>query len=257
MSTKTKRGSKYQSYSEILPITSLPIASRRVLAIGRGGNKIKPRKHHLNAAQIDQLKAEFRDNGGKIPSPFNKGAYHFTLLALIALGVNRKHTVADAMAKFKELGSDKDTKNAAGQTFYQYFRDKDAKGSEDTSLDWQDRFMQNITVLQRFGGMNPYGYKLNQVGTAVCRFKGLVIDVLKGKDDVVYVRLNSEANRPVNELKTRNVQPVKVARKVVKRKARVAKDATATAASVPAVETTAPAAVEQTQPATDTARNDG
>jgi hypothetical protein len=79
MSTKTKRGSKYQSYSEILPITSLPIASRRVLAIGRGGNKIKPRKHHLNTAQIDQLKAEFRDSG-KIPSPFNKGAYHFTLM---------------------------------------------------------------------------------------------------------------------------------------------------------------------------------
>jgi hypothetical protein len=251
MSTKTKRGSKYQSYSEILPITSLPIASRRVLAIGRGGNKIKPRKHHLNTAQIDQLKAEFRDSG-KIPSPFNKGAYHFTLMALIALGVNRKHPIAEAMAKFKELGSDKDTKNAAGQTFYQYFRDKDAKGSEETSLDWQDRFEQNIRVLQRFGGMNPYGYKLNQVGTQVCRYKGLVIDLLKGKDGEVFVRLNTEANRPVNELKTRNVQPVKVARKVVKRKARKAAAVATPAADAPAVENTAPAA-EQTDTATTTA----
>jgi hypothetical protein len=205
-------------YDEVRAQADKPIRSRRAMKIGRAGALVKPRKFHLNTAQIDQLRAEYKETGS-IPNPFNKGAYHYTVAALIALGVDSKHKLATVQDKVKELMSDPETKQD-GKTAWQRFRDKDARGSEETSLDWQGRFEQNIRVLQRFGGVTPYGLKLNEVGQKVCRFKGLVIDLLKSANGAeVYVSLNTKANRPTNELKTRNVAPVKPAKRRPKRKA--------------------------------------
>lgn len=197
--------SKYagQGYDSIRHITELPIKSRRQLAIGRGGSRIKPRKFHLNTAEVDQYRAEYKETG-RIPIPFNVGGYHFTVAALIALGLDQKHKLATVMEKFRELANDPSTKDDEGATYWKRFKNRDPKGMPDTSLDWQDRFEQNIRVLQRFGGVTPYGLKLCEVGTKVCRFKGLVIDLLKDGNGEVYVRLNTQANRPVNELKVRN-----------------------------------------------------
>jgi hypothetical protein len=233
MSTTTeaapkKSKSKYAAvgYSGIRHLTEQPINSRPALAIGRGGEKIKPRRFHLEGNKLDALRNEYKESG-KIPSPFNEGMYNAIFLGLLDLGINSKHKFASLEANIKERLSATETKDENGKTAWQRFRDKEAGGSEETSLDAHDRLLQNCKVLQRLGGKTPYGLKLNEVGTKVIKSKGLVIDLLKSGTGEVYVRLNSESNKPINELLVRQpVAPKRVAKPAKKRKAAKAVAAT-------------------------------
>jgi hypothetical protein len=219
--TARKPKSKYagQGYDALRKITDLPIRSRRFLAIGRNGSKIKPRKFHLNTAQLDQKRAEFAQTN-VIPNPFNKGSYHFIVEALKVLGLDLAIKYGEFQTKVRVLMSASATRkevNGEQKTAWERFRDKESR-NQATGLDVFDRLEQNVRVLQRFGGVTPYGLKLNEVGTRVCRFKGLVIDLLKAEDGTKMIRLNTQSSRPTNEFKTRNVGAVKPVRKAPKRK---------------------------------------
>lgn len=210
-----------QGYDALRKITDLPQKSRRFLAIGRNGAKIKPRKFHLNTAQLDQKRTEYQASN-EIPNPFNKGSYHFIVEALKSLGLDVSVPYGAFQTKVRLLMSAPGTRKGDGdeaKTAWERFRDKETR-NEDTGKDVYDRLEQNVRVLQRFGGVTPYGLKLNEVGQRVCRFKGLVIDLLKG-DEGKMIRLNTQASRPTNELKVRNVAKAQPKRKAPKRKTAV------------------------------------
>lgn len=207
---------KYESYGQIRSITESPLRGRRQLAIGRGGARVKPRRYHLTADRIKELRTE-RETNGTIPNPFNAGCYHAIVSSLSSLGVDRKHTFAAVYAEARKQMSVAATKDEDGLTAWQRFTKKEAKGSKETSLDASDRFLQNIKVLQRLGGFNPYGLKLLEVGRKVLGSKGMAIDLLAGSAGEVFVRLNTDSNTPLNELLVRAEVQKPTPRKRVKR----------------------------------------
>jgi hypothetical protein len=240
--TKSRKSSRFQSYSDLIPHTEKPLASRRELAIGRNGAHVKPRKFHLSADEIKSLKAQYAETG-IFPNPHNKGFYFYLIAALVSLGINEAHTQSKVMAKVEKLMSADDTIQGEGRdatTAWERFTSKDPRNKE-TGKDFEGRFDQNVTVLQRLTGLTPYGLKLLQVGQKVLGTAGAVIDVLVSDRGTRSLRLNTKSDRPINEGKVRGagspaeLEAEKEARKAkAKRKAKKAKAAPATEAKADA-----------------------
>jgi hypothetical protein len=258
--------------------TEKPIRSRRTLAIGREGEKQKPRRYHIPSEELAKYK-EMHEAGDPFPNPHNTGAYHFILEALKKLGVDRRHSWEVFYAKFKDLASDPSTRKLvpvegtdgkpakALRTFWQRFRDKDAKG--ENALDVDGRLRQNVHVLQRMSvdSKSNYGIRINQIGQDVLGLPGACIDVEKdGKKTYIKLNLNPtlitvavdgeefKLPVPVNQFKKRRSAPaaevVKEVRKVV-RKAKAAKAETVEVAVVENAGTPAEQTTEVVAP-TDT-----
>lgn len=193
--------SKTLTYASIRAEAERPLEDRRKLVIGRDG-KVVPRKHHLGTAEVDQLQAALRD-GDKFPNPHNRGNYFYIVEALKQLGLDSRHSFARVKDRVRELMSDKDTRQDDGKgnvtTAWQRFIHKEARNDE-TGRDIDGRLLQNIEVLQRIGGMNPYGLKIMEVGTKVLKSKGAVIDLTKTGEEL-YVALNTDSATPINERK--------------------------------------------------------
>lgn len=240
--TKSRRSSKFGSYTAVKDICDRPIAKRRELAIGRGGTKRKPRKFHNSVAEIDQLRAEYKETGGDnvklLPNPYNRGSYHYIVEALKRLGPDERFRFATVAKKVKDLMSDPET-TKDGKTAWQRFDGKDSR-NEETGRDADGRLMQNVNVLQRVNpntSFSPYGLKLLEVGTRVLKTKGVVIDVLKGNGGEVMLRLNTDSAKPINEMKTRGQADEKAEKAPKTRKARkTAKADAVVPAAVPAAE---------------------
>lgn len=206
--------SRFNTYNQVRAITGLPQKSRRVLAIGRGNAKVKPRRFHNTSDEIKTLK-EAHAAGDPLPNPHNKGFYFYFLEALKALGLDRPHSVARVQSKFKELTSETDTKDADGHTFWQRWSKKEPR--VESGLDWMSRFMQNVEVLQRLGGMTPYGLRLKEVGTKVLDTKGCVVDVTNGSSGDVMITLNTNSDSPINATKTRGQGETKASKPKAKK----------------------------------------
>jgi hypothetical protein len=208
VSATATRSSKY-GYSRLLSlgIVDRPGDKRRQLPIGRGGTLVKPRKFHLSDEEIASLR-EAHNNGDKLPNPQNRGSYFYIIEALKALGLNRRHPFGEVVAKIRELMSDKDTvqedKKGKKTTAWQRFIHKEAATKkEENARDVEGKIHQNMEVLQRvnLASNTPYGLKLLQVGKKVLGTSGATIDLLKGDDDAILVRLNTDAAAPTNEFK--------------------------------------------------------
>ena len=249
-------------YQAVIGQANLSIAKRRPMPIGRGGKKVIVRKFHLSKTEIDDL-LKVAESGDKFPNPHNKGNYFFIVESLKALGLDHKHPLASVANKVKELMSDSSTKDEAGHTAWQRFRDKASNAkNKDDALDAVDRITQNIRVLQRINQATytPYGLKIFQVGKHVLKTSGAVLQIFKAKDGDVTVMLNTDSTDPIDETKRVRVAKPKVAKakvaKVAKPKAKVARKSRKTVkvetATEPAeVETPAeePAEVEAQEPA--------
>ncbi len=224
--TKTARKghSSFGSYDDLIKHTEKPLASRRELAIGRGGAHVKPRKFHLSADEVADLKAQYKETG-KFPNPHNRGFYFFLVQALADMGLNDKHPQGRVMQKVESLMSADDTIQGEGRdttTAWDRFVNKDPRN--DNGKDYDARFDQNVTVLQRLTGLTPYGRKLLDVGTEVLGTEGCVIDVLVADTGTKYLRLNTHSNRPINEAKTRGMgSPAEIAAEKAAKLAKIAK----------------------------------
>jgi hypothetical protein len=218
---------KFLSYDQIRSICEKPQDKRKELPIGRGGAMTAPRKFHLAEDEVEKLLADRAENGkgdrNYVPNPHNKGFYHFAVETLKALGVNRPHSDPVTKAKFKELTNVPATKDASGRTFWQRWKNKDsAAKNSDNALDWEGRFEQNMEVMQRLGGLHPYGLKLKEVGPKVMKTKGVVIDILKSSKGDKQYQLNTNSDTPRNEFRVRGAmavaaeQPRKAAKRVAK-----------------------------------------
>jgi hypothetical protein len=203
---KTAKGSKkssrkYTSYEQVRSIAERPLAKRKELPIGRGGAVEAPRKFHLSADEVTVLKQQMKD-GDTLPNPHNRGFWHYFIETMKRLGLNRNHSAAVVISKFQERTREADTKDAEGKTFWVRWSKKDGRNTE-TEKDWHGKFEQNVEVLQRLGGLTPYGLRLMEVGQKVLGTKGACINIINGTSGTVMYRLDTNNDRPVNELRTR------------------------------------------------------
>lgn len=162
------------------------------------------RNFSLSPAEVKDLKAQYAETK-RFPNPHNRGAYFYLIEALVDLGVNEAHTQSKVMARVEKLMSAPETIQGEGRdatTAWERFTNKDPR-NKDTGKDYEGRFDQNVSVLQRLGGDTPYGLKLLQVGQKVLGTAGAVIDVLVSDRGTRSLRLNTKSDRPINEGKTR------------------------------------------------------
>jgi len=204
-----KVGKKFQTYSDLIHMTdSTPQDRRRELAIGRGGAKIRPRKFHLNAKQIENLKAKFEETKDIVilADAYNHGSYHYLVKALLTMGVDESHSKARVFQKMRTLMSDASTVQGEGKdatTAWERFEAKEPRG--ENPLDVDGRLNQNVEVMQRITGRTPYAWKLRQVFQEILGKTGGVIDVLVKESGTEFLRLNTRSDTPVNQSKVRGM----------------------------------------------------
>jgi hypothetical protein len=181
-------------YLDIASQVNGPLSNRSAILNGRGGEKKIPRCYHLKPDEIVQLKKEMSESG-KFISPYGPGRiYTYILNALSELGENQPHSLIKAYSKFKELATKSETIKKDSSTLWDRFNKK-APRNTSTGRDPFSKFVQNLEVLQRLGGNNPYALKLAQVGAC--------INILVDKERQVTVELRTgipagETIKPVN-----------------------------------------------------------
>jgi hypothetical protein len=183
---------------------------RKVLAEQRKKTPFTARRFGLTPRKLARLQTKV--GAGEMPNPFNAGFYRYLVEALKRLGVDQPHPRKAVVAAFRELANARNTYRNGG-TFWRRWKQKDA------SRPWKERFDQNAEVLQRVprpgvSNNTPYGLKLLQVGTELLRTRGVVIDILRGKDGEKLFRLNTDSAVPQNDFRNRreNSRKAQVAR---------------------------------------------
>jgi hypothetical protein len=197
---KAKTSNAPTAYAEIRKLLDKPLDEIKPLPIGRNGAKVTPRRFHLLADDVKQLREQFAFEK-RIPNPHNKGLYHYFIESLIALGRDKAHSFKAVKEKMRAMMSNSATKDESDKTAWQRFIGKESHSeSDEGGLNVDGKLQQNAYVLQRLGGLTPYGLRLLQTGQQVLKSKGMVIDILKGKDgkEILY-RLNTDSASPTNE----------------------------------------------------------
>ena len=242
-------------------VLAKPLAERKELPIGRGGEKVVPRNHALSNDDIIALRKRHKEDGDKLPNPHNKGNYYYIIEALKQLGLDKKHPFGVVKTTIRELMSDKSTQQEGEDgkktTAWQRFKNKaPATANEDNARDEEGRILQNMEVLQRVNietSNNPYGYKLMQVGQRVLQTKGACIDLYRNDDGDIFVMLNTDSKTPVNELKRRRAKTEAKSTKPAKAESgKKVKAAKSEKASKPKAARKARKAAETAAPADDT-----
>lgn len=212
-SKKARKPGKFaqMSYYQLMSEAEKPQDERRKLPIGREGN-VKVRRYHIVSEDLERFDT-LAKAGDKFPNPFTHGSYHYSVEALKKLGINRWHKLSGVQDQMKELMSDSSTQVEDPETgkktnAWQRFRDKESR-NEKTGLDVDGRVLQNLQVLQRIGGKNPYGFKINQIAQDVLGLKGASLD-LDRRGDEIMVKLNLEPENFVS-FQTDDGKPLKVA----------------------------------------------
>lgn len=141
------------------------------------------RSFGLSSEQVAELTAEY-EKSKKFPNPYRTGAYAHTITALVTLGADKPHSLAKVHQAFKR---------AAGAEWYAAWAGQE-KRNEDTGLDADGKFVQNLRVLQRTA---DYGKKLLDVGREVLKTKGAVIDLTRANKGGLLVALNLDSDAPV------------------------------------------------------------
>lgn len=155
--------------------------------------------HILSEEEIERLKEEYAKTG-IMPNPHNKGFYHYLIETMKALGTNNLFSLSQVRKKFKEITSSEKTVNHTGKTFWIRFLEKAPKNKY-TAMSWDQKFDQNVEVLQRLGGNTPYGQKLLQLGTKVLNTRGCTIDIYKTELGEKMIMLNTNNDYPINKFK--------------------------------------------------------
>lgn len=198
MSKESQKSRK--TYYDFIEQAAKPILEREPLVDARGGTLKAIRRHHLDEVSqkkiLDQMEAE-----GKFVSPYKQfGGYWGAIQSLAVLGSDKFHPVSEVIKSYQAVMSDEASKDVIGRTAWERFKDKNPR-SKKNGMDWLNRILQNMNVLQRLGGDDPYGLKLAQVGACV----DLMAD--EHGTPLIRLRVNIPAGEPVvpiNKLKQRN-----------------------------------------------------
>jgi len=177
-------------------------AKERGKVINSRGKKVDPRKYHLSDQELDQLKEE-KEKTGKFPNPYKRnGVYRSLIQALINLGEDKSHRFIDVKNEMKQIMSNQQNKD--GENLWDIFYNKQSKSKSNLSQwDVNTRIEHTAKILQRLGGLHPYGYKLKQLGAC--------IDLLPSTDPLLKNKYNIRLNTGFPDPSF--VQPVKPAAK--------------------------------------------
>jgi hypothetical protein len=145
--------------------------------------KKQERSFGLSAEQVEEFTAEYATTK-RLPNPYRVGAYGYTIHALLKLGANKTHSLAKVHQAFKR---------AAGPEWYAEWAGAE-KRNKKTGKDPDERFLQNLQVLQR---TSDYALKLLQVGREVLKSKGAVIDMTRDDKGRLFVALNLNSDAPI------------------------------------------------------------
>lgn len=186
-------------YEDGVSEASKPIVERQACFAARGGKMKAPRRHHLTPSKQVALLQQI-ENEGRFVSPFTRyGAYDGVVESLVRLGENESHLFGDVVEEIEKYLSEEASRGKSQRTAWEKFRDRRPR-SETSAKDCPGRIMQNILVLQRIGGADPYALKLSQLGAC--------IDVLKSPEGAPFIRLRTGIASgghvvPINEMKKR------------------------------------------------------
>jgi hypothetical protein len=150
-------------------------------------------------AEYRKLSAE----AGRFICPHQPGSVYWGVIETLSqLGENQEHSFGDFYSKLQEVMSDEKLKNRDGKTPWEIFSGREARSGV-SAKNIIDKIHQNIRVLQRLGGANPYGMKLAQLNCC--------IDVL-GTTQTLRLKLrtgipNGEAVHPIREIRKREFNP--------------------------------------------------
>jgi len=210
----------------------------RVEITNRRGNIVLPRKHHMTERDVDKLKKRF-DNivkdvseetkkkaGERFFNPYRQaGIYFGCVQSLYLLGSNEWHECSKVFVKISEIMSL--VFDRYGRSSWEKFINKLPRQLGGvysvTSKDEYGRIQQNFKVLQRLGGIHPYGLKLAQVGAC--------IDIKREKDGRYWYRLNTsfdDGSKPIYDISAypkpkrikREVEVIKLEKEEVERTAK-------------------------------------
>jgi len=148
------------------------------------GKLTKNRKYHMTDKEMAIIKdrwlqeikdtdMELRKKAGKtFFNPYRQGIYYYQIQTLYLLGANEWHSLPTIVKKLEEYTSNIELKssvikNKGYHSAWDKFRGKSNRPLAKTSKDYVGRIQENFIMLQRLSRMNPYGFKLHQVHSAI------------------------------------------------------------------------------------------
>jgi len=163
------------------------------------------RNYGLSVEEVVELKAEY-SKSKKLPNPHRNGCYGWIVSALVNLGVNKWHPMANLMKRIQQ--------EATKEKWAAFAAKK--KRNKESGLDCSERIHQNLLVLQR----PDYGSKIYDL-KKVIGGKGVVID-LRRDGEKVEAGLNTDSSTPMKLGKAKTVKIAKAkAPIVIKGKAKI------------------------------------
>ena len=170
-----------RNYKNVRKFVENKVKNRKEV-INRRGKRVVPRKLHMTEEEVNKFSVRFSEDTSHVsqdikdkagPRFFNAyrqaGIYYGCVQALYLLGCNEWHELRDVTAEIVKVMSDifdKDNKSS-----WSKFNGKTARKRDGievrTAKDTRGRIKETFRVLQRRGGLNPYGEKLRQVGACI------------------------------------------------------------------------------------------
>lgn len=188
-------------YTDLAVEAALPISERPESIPARNGEMSRVRRHHMS--MDDQVMYRQRAlELGRFVAPYRTGGVYWGIVETLSLlGENKEHLFSVFWQKFIDVMSDESLSNA-GRTPWEIFSGRPLR-SRTTGKNVVEKVEQNIRVLQRLGGTNPYGLKLAQLNAC--------IDVL-GNQKEMRLRLrtgieNGAVVLPVREIRRKAFTP--------------------------------------------------
>ena len=182
---------KVKNYGEVKEMVEKSMSEREKVVNCRG-REVVPRKYHLSEHQLAELSQRKALYG--VANPYQKGAYWASVEALIVLGPNQWHNFEAVKATIQVVMSQKT--NAKGDNLWDVFANRSPRSANGKDLD--GRITQNYRVLQRLGGLSPFGEKLRQLCSCID---------MKKESEKLYLRLNTNFSAPDE------VRPLKISKK--------------------------------------------
>ena len=144
------------------------------------GRTTKIRKYHMTDKEQEIARdkwsktIEFVDKkivkkaGKHFFNPFRKGIYYYQIQAMFLLGANEYHSLNDIVKKMEYFMSGIEAKkDGSFVSAWDKFRGKSSRIDAIRCKDFIGRIQENMVFFQRLNKLNPSGYKLRQVFSAV------------------------------------------------------------------------------------------
>ena len=211
------KASYVDKYRDIVSKVERGISQRGEIT-NRRGNLVIPRKYHMTVDQIRSIRSTWQFSISDVDqitkeavsadffNPYrSSGAYYGCIQSLFLLGGNVWHSYRDVRNKMQEDMSSRSSHNCK-KSSWEKFALKGAREGAIITKDLMGRIISNFRILQRLGGINPYGYKLKQALASV--------DIKREADGMYYFRLNTTFKKIVDVKPYYDVSSYKKPRKL-------------------------------------------